>query len=87
MLLQYTPDEHTALDWDKKTKTFTIEVSSIPRSELNKCSFSTCIDIHIPASNNTKQFAYVGVIRDRDNDVMFWEYRTHDNFALKIFND
>jgi hypothetical protein len=89
MLLHYTPDTRNPLMWHKDTKTFTIEASDLPDADVTPIGSYAhkAITIRVPASGNAKVFFEKRVVRDADNDVMFWEYEAEGGFHLHVFND
>ena len=91
--LSYTP-AGTVLSYDKGTKTFHMEASCLPDSDVMPIGTYAYQGfwIYIPASGNKKLFTEIRVVRENAfheiGDVLWWEYQSEcGEFTLKIFND
>jgi hypothetical protein len=92
MLLQYTADPRNPLVWHEESRMFSIEASDLPNHDTMPMSAYAhkVITIRVPAPGTTTMFfenrVVRSVLRDADNDVMFWEYKAYDGSTLRVYN-
>lgn len=72
---------HPGMHYDKKQKTFLVEVSQLQLSTIPKT-----IELQSQWTNNVRSFTLYQTRIDSEGDTTAWEYRS-DGLTLIIIND
>lgn len=76
--------------WHKDTKTFSCDITDIEL--LRSSPIQKSIDLKSHHTGKIRNFKYVSSIRDSENDIVGWQYRSdaidaNGSFNMIIYND